>query len=460
MPPRREASPRGAAIVPRPVRATLLLTKAAVGATVTALPSVWARVGWPAAVAVLATVAVSTAASAEIVLAAARAAGGSGSYGVALSTALPPRARVPARRALAAATLAFGWGMTCVYTILIADLVGPAEGRAAFSVGLTALVLAPLSAPRAIGSSSSSAAAAIGMAAIGAWSAASAALCGVAAARHALHAPSSAGTAPRTPASLARAFATSLNGYVVHMAAPAIAADCGVAGAGGGGGAARAVVRGAILAATAVYSTIALATNALFGSPAVRGDAVENFSARALAALLPPRLAASAAAAVRAAVAASMVASYPLMHWAARDAALGLAAGGSVGAAGEREEPLLGGDDGRSPPLSLAVGGTGASEGEGEEPPLASAPPPRSPTDAAPPRALATTTALMCAAAAVVAVGWPDSGDAIAVVGGTAGAALALFLPAALAGAAGRTVTASALTAAGCVAVAGVAVGG
>lgn len=51
-------------------------------------------------------------------------------------------------------------------------------------------------------------------------------------------------------------------------------------------------------------------------------------------------------------------------------------------------------------------------------------------------------------------------GDAIAVVGGTAGAVVALFLPAALAGAAGRRGTAAALAAAGCVAVAGVAVGG
>ena len=421
-------------------RAAVLVAKTAVGATIVVLPSLAVRLGAPLAAAVVGVVAAASWLACCVVLRVQREAG-TPSYAEALGVAIHPRARVVATTVLGASIAAFGVGMQAVYTVAICDLLWTKRGgRRAFMVASTVFVLAPLSAPRSVAASST--AAAVGMGVTVAWLAVTAGLLVVAATHSRAH------PLPLTPASpmagdvIVHALASTLNGFVVQQATGAIVRDCGVADAG-----ASAV--GVGLAATAaLYVLVPAACVALFGAGVISPDVLTNYTPASLARIIGgdhPRTAEALAACCRVAVATCLATSYPLQSWAARDAALTLAAEARRAWRRRRARRAVDGDE-QHPSIEVAADDDDAT-------------PPLSATDATSRRVLLGTTGALCAVSLAAALTARDVAAAVASVGGTAGSAIALLLPAAVAGAAGRWGAAVALAGLGVAACVGVFVG-
>ena len=418
-------------------RAAVLVAKTAVGATIVVLPSLAARLGAPLAAAVVGVVAVASWLACVCVLEAQREAG-TPSYAEALGVAIHPRARVAATTVLGASIAAFGIGMQAVYTVAIADLLWTRRaGRRAFMVASTVFVLAPLSAPRSVAASST--AAAVGMFSTVAWLAVTAGLLVVAATHGRAH------PLPLTPASplagddILHALALTLNGFVVQQATGAIVRDCD----------AGATAVGVGLAATAaLYVLVPTACVSLFGAGVISPDVLTNYTPSSLTRIIGPhhpRTAEALAAACRVAVAICLATSYPLQHWAARDAALTLAAEARRAWRRVRAARADDGDE-QHPSIDVPADDDDAS-------------PSLSATDAASWRVLLGSTGGLCAVSLAAALTARDVAAAVASVGGTAGSAIALILPAAVAAAAGRWRAAVSLAGLGVAACVGVFVG-
>jgi len=407
-------------------RAVLLTTKAAVGGTLVVLPHLASTLGAPLACVVTIVVATAAAASCGVVLEE--------------GAATPRRAATGWAPRLAVVPIAaFGFGMSAVYLVVIADVASSlaAVNRVAVAAAATA-VLAPLSSPRSIGSTASFATSALGMAGVSVFGAITFGLCGLAAARGALHTPATAPLHPPTLATFAEAVSVTLNGVVVQQAITPIVRDCGVPAGQG-----PAVAAAGLGLTALIYLALPLACNALFGSDAVAPNVLTNFTPAALAPLVGgggARAAGVVASVAQASVALCMAASYPLMHWAARDAVLELVRG-------------------RPPPPPLPGEEEGGGGGDGERPLLADgdgARPPSTATAAASPAALAATTTALALAALALAVTARDLRQAVGAVGGGAGSFIALLQPAVAAGRRGRWATAAALGGLGVAAFVGV----